>query len=187
MDKDDLLEQYGGLIASLLDMRDDGEDPGASQEWDTLTALLEEDGELIQSDDVDVEFQAFRVDALGEGRLNDDAFREELSLDEDDDITDDDRAEYVRDVLRDEVAGAEPGDSDVHPLCRGIWVEDSEGRSALLAYSTSAAGFSGNSIEWLGLYDDEEELRETMRGRGYVVEPEDVDEVDQDELLALWE
>jgi hypothetical protein len=187
MDKDELVDRYGDTISRLLDIREEGDDPAESREWDALTGALEEDGELIEGDDVDVEFQAYRIDALGSGRLNDEQFREELALEEDDDVSDDDRAEFVRDVLREEVAGGAVGESDVHPLCRGIWIEDNEGRAALLGYAVSGEGFSGSGVEWYGLYDDEEEFRDALRSRGYLTDPEDVDEVDDDELLALWE
>jgi hypothetical protein len=187
MDKEELVEKLGEPIGRLLDVRHEGEDPTASRDWDVVTAMLEEDGELIYGEETDIEFPSFRLDALGEGRLNDEEMREELGLDEDDELNDEERADFVRTVLRDEVTSGEAGESDVHPLCRGIWLEDSEGRTALLGFATSGEGFSGSSVEWYGLYDDEEEFREAVRSRGFVVDADDVDELADDELLALWE
>jgi hypothetical protein len=66
-------------------------------------------------------------------------------------------------------------------------VEDTQGRTALLGYATTGDGYSGSAVDWYGIYDDEEEFREAVRSRGYVVDADDVDEIDEDELLALWE
>ena len=122
MDKEELLEKLGEPIARLLDARQETEDPTTSRDWELITAALEEDGELVFGEEADVEFPSFTLDALGEGRLNDEEMREELGLDEDDAITDEDRAEFVRSVLRDEVSSGEAGETDVHPRrrCPGI-------------------------------------------------------------------
>lgn len=186
MDREEFESQHGPLIERLISAKESGYDPTRDPEWDKLVSALEDDADFLDDADPEIEFQVFRLDSLGGERLNDDVLREELGMDEEDEIGDDDRVEFIRDVLHEAIGEVEGSDSDIHPTCRAIPLSAPDGREILVGYAASAEGFAGEGLEFFGLFHDEEEFREDLRIRHFVTDLDEIDVLGDDELLALW-
>ena len=98
-----------------------------------------------------------------------------------DEITDDMRIEYANGLLHDWIA--EP-DADIQGVLGGFWLEDSDGRSALVAYEIFGYSFSGVRYEMAGIFQSEDELRQYYRDEGYFLSDEELK--DKSDLLNYW-
>ena len=80
-------------------------------------------------------------------------------------------------------------DSDLVPAIFAYPLKDSQGRGALIAFSSTGYSFSGISDTFLGVFQDESSIRRYLREEGYVMNEEELNsEIKKrgESLLSYW-
>ena len=130
-------------------------------------------------------FDALLIDRLLENwDLNDGTLRE--YLEDEDTIDDTARLSHIVSLLEGQLD--EP-DSDLVPAIFAHPLKDSQGRGALIAFSSTGYSFSGISNTFLGVFLDESSIRRFLREEGYVMDEGDLNaEIARrgDSLLSYW-
>ena len=130
-------------------------------------------------------FEALLIDRLLEyWDLNDRALREYLG--EEGAIEDATRLSHIISLLEGQLD--EP-DSDLVPAIFAYPLKDSQGRVALISFSSTGYSFSGVSDTFLGVYLDESSIRRHLKDEGYVTNEEELNsEISRrgDFLLSYW-
>jgi hypothetical protein len=130
-------------------------------------------------------FDALLIDRLLEyWDLNDLTLREYLG--EEGTIEDATRLAHIISLLEEQLD--EP-DSDLVPAIFAYSLKDSQGRVALISFSSTGYSFSGVSASFLGVYLDESSLRRHLKDEGYVSNEEELNsEISRrgNSLLSYW-
>jgi hypothetical protein len=130
-------------------------------------------------------FEALLIDRLLEyWDLNDRTLRDYLG--EEGVIDDATRVSHVASLLAGEF---EEPDSDLVPAIFAYPLKDSQGRVALIAFSSTGYRFSGISDTFLGVYLDESSIRRHLKEEGYVMNEEELNsEIKKrgESLLSYW-
>ena len=183
-------EELGDIRDSIIDHIQSGS--SKPTEIDKLCQWLLEEGwpELIQKfEDIEGEGMiCFDPSNLVELDLNDDSLRVEMSLDDDETITDDMRLDYARDALHSAYGGELAGGfaSWCWPMVHVAQLVRPDGDRILVGILARFQGpGSGYVAEWCDFFPDMNMVTECLEKMGYIlnVVPE---EIDPKILLSAW-
>lgn len=179
---DDEIERFQDVLDRLVACAR----KGGTQKSDDIQILIEKWDDIFSR----TEYITNSIDLASiECRLNDNDLADHLGV-ESDQITDNNRIDYARDLI---VSQTSDFDADFSPAYRGGVIQSSSGVEALVVYSVTGYSFSGIDISFEGVFSSEEYFRETTRSKNrYLTDeirsPEETKKYITDEdILEAWD